>query len=113
MRSSTSSARAKASAAASSPKNFKLAGFGMPRRSSGGGPDKAPNSNGREKGSSESYPAMISKTCQASSTVPAKTETQSSERHAGTTPRVETAPQDGFKPTILLRPAGTRPEPAV
>ena len=49
----------------------------------------------------------------ASSTVKAKTETQSSERHAGTTPVVETRPRLGFRPTILLNMAGTRPDPAV
>ena len=34
-------------------------------------------------------------------------------RQAGTTPRVESAPSDGFSPTMLLSAAGTRPEPAV
>jgi hypothetical protein len=38
---------------------------------------------------------------------------QSRLRQAGTTPVVETAPSVGFRPTMLLRPAGTRPEPAV
>ena len=49
----------------------------------------------------------------ASSTVSAKTDTQSNERHAGTTPRVLSAPRVGLSPTTLLNPAGTRPEPAV
>ena len=40
-------------------------------------------------------------------------ETQSSERAAGTTPSVDKTPGVGFRPTILLQPAGTRPEPAV
>ena len=60
-----------------------------------------------------SSPAITAKTAQASSTVPAKTETQSSVRQAGTTPLVGTAPTEGLRPTMLLRPAGTRPEPAV
>src|SRR3954466_6788086 len=38
---------------------------------------------------------------------------QSSDRQAGTTPRVETAPSVGLSPTRLFKPAGTRPEPAV
>ena len=49
----------------------------------------------------------------ASSTVSAKTETQSSVRQAGTTPAVETRPRLGLSPTILLNAAGTRPDPAV
>ena len=49
----------------------------------------------------------------ASSTVKANTETQSKLRQAGTTPVVLNQPQVGFKPTILFKPAGTRPEPAV
>ena len=52
-------------------------------------------------------------TAQASATVPAKTETQSRLRQAGTTPRAEIAPRVGFSPTMLLSAAGTRPEPAV
>ena len=42
-----------------------------------------------------------------------RSETQSSERHAGTTPRVLSRPRDGLSPTRLLNAAGTRPEPAV
>ena len=34
-------------------------------------------------------------------------------RQAGTTPRVEIAPSEGFSPTILFSAAGTRPDPAV
>ena len=56
---------------------------------------------------------MAANTAQASSTVSANAETQSSVRHAGTTPKVEIRPRLGLRPTILLRPAGTRPEPAV
>ena len=43
----------------------------------------------------------------------AKIDTASSERQAGTTPRVDSAPQLGLWPTRLLNAAGTRPEPAV
>ena len=56
---------------------------------------------------------MAASAAQASSTVSANTETQSSVRQAGTTPAVETSPRLGFRPTMLLSPAGTRPEPAV
>ena len=38
---------------------------------------------------------------------------QSRVRHAGTSPWVESQPLVGLRPTILLKPAGTRPEPAV
>ena len=48
-----------------------------------------------------------------SAAVRAKIETQSSERHAGTTPRVLSSPRVGLRPTMLLNAAGTRPEPAV
>ncbi len=50
---------------------------------------------------------------QASSTFSANTLTQSRVRQAGTTPLVLMAPRVGFKPTILVKDAGTRPEPAV
>ena len=40
-------------------------------------------------------------------------DTQSSERQAGSTPRVDNSPRVGFMPTRLLNDAGTRPEPAV
>ena len=56
---------------------------------------------------------MAASAVQQSSVVSAKIETQSSERQAGTTPAVETSPRLGFRPTMLFRPAGTRPEPAV
>src|SRR5580658_4943546 len=35
------------------------------------------------------------------------------ERQAGTTPRVLNRPRLGLRPTMLLKAAGTRPEPAV
>ncbi len=40
-------------------------------------------------------------------------DTQSSERQAGTTPAALTSPLVGFSPTMLLKAAGTRPDPAV
>src|SRR6186713_3286152 len=43
----------------------------------------------------------------------AKIDTQSSERHAATTPLVLNNPNVGLKPMRLLNAAGTRPEPAV
>ena len=60
-----------------------------------------------------SGPAIAVKAAQASSTVSANTEMQSSVRQAGTAPAVETMPRLGFRPTILPSPAGMRPEPAV
>lgn len=38
---------------------------------------------------------------------------QSTVRHAGTRPVLDRRPLLGFNPTMLLNPAGTRPEPAV
>src|SRR5207237_6369125 len=52
-------------------------------------------------------------TSAASSAVRAKIETQSRDRHAGTTPSVLSRPGVGLRPMMLLQPAGTRPEPAV
>ena len=40
-------------------------------------------------------------------------ETQSTLWAAGTTPWALTRPREGLRPTMLFRPAGTRPEPAV
>src|SRR3974377_610169 len=65
---------------------------------------------------------MTVRAVQASSIVRENTDTQSSVRHAGTTPggvhagttpEVDTSPRLGFRPTMLLRPAGIRPDPAV
>src|SRR5450432_3306051 len=67
----------------------------------------------RENGSAASKPRAQSATRAASSQVAAKTETQSSERQAGTTPAVLSTPRLGLRPTMLLKAAGTRPEPAV
>lgn len=38
---------------------------------------------------------------------------QSSDRQAGTTPLMLSSPRLGFNPTVLVKAAGTRPEPAV
>ena len=38
---------------------------------------------------------------------------QSRDRQAGTIPLVLTSPRLGFTPTVPVRPAGTRPDPAV
>src|SRR4051794_14421378 len=73
----------------------------------------APSGRAREYESAASGPAITASASQASSVVSANTETQSSERQAGTTPAVDTSPSEGLRPTMLLRPAGTRPEPAV
>jgi len=72
-----------------------------------------PGGAGREYPSPGSAPRITSSTAVASGTVSANTETQSSERQAGTTTRALTRPRVGFSPTILLNAAGTRPEPAV
>ncbi|MPN10789.1 hypothetical protein SDC9_158086 [bioreactor metagenome] len=52
-------------------------------------------------------------TCALSATVHASTPMQSSVRQAGTKPVPLTAPGVGLSPTIWLKPAGTRPDPAV
>src|SRR5262245_40503152 len=67
----------------------------------------------REYGSHASNPCATSKTSAASLAVNAKIETASSDRHAGTTPAVLKSPHDGLRPTMLLKAAGTRPDPAV
>src|ERR1043165_2629727 len=95
-----------------SPKNTRSPLIGTPMRSGGSGPG-APMARLRVYGSAMSGPAMTLTAAQASSTVSANTETQSSVRQAGTTPAVETAPRLGFNPTILPRHAGRRPAPAV
>ena len=52
---------------------------------------------------------MMRTTTAASGTVRAKTDTQSSERHAGTTPSVDVRPTVGLMPTQPQKCAGTRP----
>src|SRR5580704_4698913 len=58
-------------------------------------------------------PRAMLNTASASSTVRENIETQSSDGHDRTTPALLNAPTTGFRPTTLLHPAGTRPEPAV
>src|SRR4051812_32775299 len=55
---------------------------------------------------------MAASAVEQSSVVSPKIETQSSERQAGTTPAVEISPRLGLRPTMLLRAARPRPEPA-
>src|SRR5258708_34672518 len=57
--------------------------------------------------------AMTFSTWSASAQESANTEMQSSDRQAGTEPSLLTRPGVGLRPTMLLKPAGTRPEPAV
>src|SRR5258705_9225048 len=74
---------------------------------------RRPSASLREYASEGSNAAATSATRAASSQVNAKTDGQSSDRHAGTTPLVDNSPRLGFSPTRLLNAAGTRPDPAV
>src|SRR5271170_954739 len=85
----------------------------MPKRKFEPNVSRASAGFGRLNGSSGSKPAATSSTAAASAAVNAKTDTQSSERHAGTTPLVLNSPRVGLSPTRLLNAAGTRPDPAV
>src|SRR5712691_2298169 len=82
------------------------------RRCAGSAPG-LDNGRRRQNGSFASYPAMTESTAEASSVVSAKIDMQSSVRHAGTKPALETSPRLGFRPTMLVNIAGMRPEPAV
>src|SRR2546423_12229000 len=82
------------------------------RSADGVGPS-TPSGRLRVYGSATSGPAIAVNAAQASSTASANTDTQSSVRHAGTVPALETIPRLGFSPTMLPSAAGTRPEPAV
>lgn len=108
-----SSVASQASAEAASPSKIRSASRGIPSTGRGGAAPARGAGPGRENGSSGSTPAITAQAAAASSTVSAKTDTQSSVRHAGTTPRVGTSPSEGFSPTMLFKAAGTRPEPAV
>ena len=105
-----SMARLKAACAHASPKNSNW--LGMPKVKEAGKGESF-KTREREKGSASSNPASASKTLVAVETVVANIETQSTFCAAGTTPAAETNPRDGFNPPMLLRPAGTRPDPAV
>src|SRR5437764_5299238 len=85
----------------------------MPSRKGAGNAVMSASGRLRENGSAPSGPAIALSAIIASSVVSANTDTQSSVRHAGTTPAVEINPRLGFNPTMLLSIAGTRPEPAV
>ncbi len=81
-------------------------------------PGSQPPSRGRApssvaRGSVPSGPDMSDTACRARSTDRANTVTQSSDRQAGTTPVQGIRPRVGLTPTIPLRAAGTRPDPAV
>src|SRR5882724_1525354 len=67
----------------------------------------------RPQGSCGTRPRATRITRSAVAASGAKTETQSSDRHAGTTPSVLSSPRVGLTPTIPLSAAGTRPDPAV
>jgi hypothetical protein len=69
--------------------------------------------SGRDQGSAGSCPAMTDSTSRASAALVAKMLGQSSDAHAGTTPSVLTRPRLGLMPTVPVRAAGTRPDPAV
>ncbi len=73
----------------------------------------AASASGASTGRSASKPIAACSTRAARPTVPAKIDTQSTLCAAGTTPRALISPRDGLMPTMLLSPAGTRPEPAV
>src|SRR5271166_940734 len=106
-------AAVKRSSASRSPKNSRSLEGGTPNRGFEPKLRGSVEQGSRACGSSGSKHAMISSTAEASCGVSANTETQSSDRQAGTTPRVLIRPRVGFSPTILLKAAGTRPEPAV
>src|SRR4029450_3867579 len=57
--------------------------------------------------------AATCSTASASAHDSANTDTQSSDLQAGTTPSVLNRPGVGFRPTMLLKPAGPGPERAV
>ena len=67
----------------------------------------------REYGSAGSCAMATASTWAARATVVAKMDTQSTDCAAGTTPCALMSPREGFSPTMLFSPAGTRPEPAV
>src|SRR5258708_12235185 len=83
----------------------------MPSRRFAGNEVISASRRSREYGSAPSGPAIATNAVIASSTVSENTDTQSSVRHAGTRPAVETSPRLGFRPTMLLTIAGTPPEP--
>src|SRR5262249_24708962 len=97
------------------PKKSKSSARGTPKRQPAMSSDSLSRFGGGclENGSAVSKPLIALSTARASLDVRAKIETQSSERQAGTTPRVLTRPRVGLSPSTLLNAAGTRPDPAV
>ena len=101
----------KRAAPAASPSNVKAPTSGTPTRSGRSG--AVASGAHRLHGSAGSGPAARATARAAAATSDANTDTQSSDRHAGTTPRLVIRPRVGLIPTIPLQAAGTRPEPAV
>src|SRR5262245_40214235 len=89
------STAAKASRIAVSPAKSRAARSGTPRRTAGGATTSVAAGAGRSHAPTGGPPATRAAT-DASATVVANTETQSSERQAGTTPTVLIRPRVGF-----------------
>src|SRR6478672_3309631 len=102
-------ASAKSRGVSGSPAKSKLRG--TPKRNDASNASEP--STSRENGSASSKTPTTSATTAASAVSLVKTETQSSDRHAGTTPRLLKSPRVGFQPISSWNAAGTRPEPAV
>src|SRR5689334_6895747 len=100
--------------ASASPKNSRPPSSSTPKRKAGGAAVSDQSylpAFGCSSGSTASpgaAPEIRPATRHASATVNAKIDTQSSERHAGTTPVVLKRPLLGLRPTTLLNDAGTR-----
>src|SRR5215469_1920825 len=97
-------------AASWSPKNSRSDHLGKPNRNCDPKLGATAASGVLAHGSSGSKKAATSKTADASCAVSANTETQSSDRQAGTIPRVLINPRVGFTPTRLLKAAELVPE---
>src|SRR4051794_38093237 len=93
-----------------SPSNVSPSACGTPTRSTR--PGCRASGADRLHGSRGSGTAAIVTAQAASLAVAANTDTQSSERHAGTTPRALIRPRVGLTPAMPLQAAGTRAEPA-
>src|SRR5215472_14702143 len=100
-------------AASVAPKNSRSDHLGTPNRKRDPKCGATAASAARASGSSASKKAATSNTTDASCAVSANIDTQSSDRQAGTIPRVLNRPRVGFSPTRLLKAAGMRPDPAV
>jgi hypothetical protein len=71
------------------------------------------SASGREYGSLSSYPLMSSATYSASAALRLKIVFESTDLTAGNVRLLLSSPGVGLYPTMSLKPAGTRPEPAV